>query len=257
MTHYILITTKDRLNLLSRCVESIKNTTPETRIFIVSDGSKQDTIDYITNSDDFEGYVINKTNIGITPSIEIGLQLINNYHRFRFNEGLEKDKDPWISYVQDDVEFIEYNWDITLVKCYNGYININTPIGFITGHDAPEHKTSRNLLWYEQSQIRNQILFDNREIKTIDLRDHIRATHMMAFLSFWLEQLPITVNGELGVPRGHPGNARGSDIDWYFLRGHDKSVLKRGMTNLVVPGILKHSGYNYSTWQKQELPEII
>jgi glycosyltransferase involved in cell wall biosynthesis len=245
MTHYILITTKDRLKFLNNCLESIKRTTPESRIFIVSDGSNSDTIEYITNSDNIEGYVINKTNIGIAPSIEIGLHLINNYHRFRYNEGLEKDQDPWISYVQDDVEFIQNEWDKKLwgayLQCYNAPPIGFTGIGFVTGHVAPEHSNS----------IRQT--FDIG----YEFRDHIRATHMMAPLSFWLEQLPITVNGELDRPRGHPGNGIGSDIDWYFLRDHDKSVLKRGMTNLVVPGILKHIGADNSTWQKNILPEVI
>ncbi|HLD91333.1 MAG TPA: hypothetical protein VI911_10010 [Patescibacteria group bacterium] len=252
MTHYVLITTKDRLNLLNNCVESIRRTTPESRIFIVSDGSRSDTIDYITNSDYFEGYVINKTNIGIAPSIEIGINLINNYHRFRFNEGKEKDEDPFISYVQDDVEFIVSDWPKVLNNARLGISLLSDmgqgefKIGFTTGHVAPEHSNS----------IVGEYNLSNGY--RIQLRNHIRATHMEAPMSFWMQQFPVSeVDPEQrdGL-RGHPGNSRGSNIDWWFLRDHPKSVLQQGMTNLVVSGILKHVGFDHSTWQSRPLQEV-
>ena len=114
-------------------------------------------------------------------------------------------------------------------------------VAFVTGHTAPEH---------EGSQI-------PCPVDGCLYRNHIRATHMMAPLTHWKPHLPIDPIGEAGIVRGHPGGGRGSDVDWWFLRGHRNSVQKIGLTNLVVPGILKHAGAARSTWQRNETPEVV
>lgn len=240
----LLITTFNRLNFLSRCLDSLRKTVPGRKIFLVDDGSNEDTKEYIKNIDnpDLEMYILNRTNIGLAPSMNIGLDAINHYVRFQVAEG-HITEDVWVSYIQDDVEFIEKDWDEI---CINQYKLTNstiprTNIGFITGHVAPEHENSTPKLGVPP--------------KGCMLRNHIRATHMMTTIEEWMRHFPISVYGESGAVRGHPGQGRGSDVDWWLLRGAN-GTLTRNMTNLVVPNLLKHSGYGSSTWQPGFLPEI-
>jgi hypothetical protein len=249
MIHFALITTTNRLHLFYKCLESIRRTSSDTKIFVVGDSPDLSTLDFIYNSRGIEGYIINKTNMGIAPSIDSGLRLIHNYYRFRLNEGLfPKDKPCYISYVQDDVEFLVNKWpEILFNISMDEIVSKKYKLGFLSGHWAPEHDNSEiDLLNIEL----------NKKLITVRFRKHIRATHMMASIDFWMQQLPITVNDERGNPRGHPDNGRGSDVDWYFLRGHEKSVLKQNMVNLVIPGLLKHNGYAQSTWLSYILPEV-
>ncbi len=242
---------------LHHCIESIKATTPESPIFVVNDGSTDGTKDYLNDRDDLEA-VLHISNQGITPSIDTGIRTIHNWVRFKQSEGVIKDTDIWISYVQDDVEFIVKGWPAILAEFTYSSTSFNPGgaikgIGFLTGHDAPEHQNSRLFSTHIGDPFKGTDIHG-------EFRNHIRATHMMAKMDFWLDQLPFDVKDERGNPRGHPGGkgleARGSDCDWWCLRGHPKSALGRGYINLVVPGILKHSGYKDSTWQSKELPEI-
>ena len=62
---------------------------------------------------------------------------------------------------------------------------------------------------------------------------------------------------ETGRKRAKPNDGMGSGVDWWFIRNHDNSVCKTGKTCLVLPGLVKHLGYNQSTWLQngREMPE--
>lgn len=87
-------------------------------------------------------------------------------------------------------------------------------------------------------------------------KDWIRATCMLARHDYWMSMWPISrIDPETGRERGKPDNGMGSSVDWWFIRNHPNSVTKTGRTNLVIPGLLQHTGYKDSTWLKRELPE--
>lgn len=241
MTHAVLITSYNRLGLLNRCIESIKETEPASPIFVVDDGSDQDTKDYL-NDADLEMVISSKRNNGISPSVEIGIMAIDAWWRFKSAEENLGDSRLIVSYVQDDVIFTKKGW---VQFCVDKYGEVDkkysdVSIGFITGHEAPEHAGSERI---------------KCEVPGCKFRDHIRATHMMNELHRWKMHFPVTTTGESGVLRGHPGNGRGSDFDWWVLRGK-KGIYGDVFTNLVIPGILEHIGYNQSTWQPNELEEV-
>ena len=79
---------------------------------------------------------------------------------------------------------------------------------------------------------------------------------MMALHGYWMSMWPIPrIDAETGRERGRPNDGLGSGVDWHFVRVHENSVCKRGKTNLIIPGLVVHSGYKESTWLKRELPE--
>lgn len=237
--HAVLITTYNRLNLLTQCIESIKNTEPKSPIFVIDDGSEEDTKEYLL-SQNLEMVLLNKSNIGVSPSLEIGINAINNWYRFRKADRLILPSDIlWVSWVQDDVVFKVNSWYSLCMEKLCHAKNDPNKIGFITGHEAPEHAKSGRAC----------------EVPDCLYRDHIRATHMLATIDEWKLHFPISCYQKYGLVRGHPTKAkrgtpaRGADEDWWILRDHANSVLRRGKTNLVVQGILSHIGHEQSSWQ--------
>jgi len=142
-------------------------------------------------------------------------------------------KSDYICYCQDDVEF-EKGWldkcvEVWETKDLNKRFGSVINIGFITGHDAPEHPIIR-------------------ETENLLLKDTCRATHLFASTERWKEfgEIP-----DLTPPK--PGH--GSMVDWWLM-GHPEgkypeskaSLKQKGEKVLCIPGLIKHIGNNDSTW---------
>lgn len=218
----ILITTYNRLNLLKRTLKSLhkslKNDKNDLTIFVVDDGSTDGTEKYLSGKKINNLYITK--NGGLRNALNHGLN-------FCFNVT----KPEYISYVQDDVEFKE-GW---LQECIDRWEYFkHEKIGFITGHNAPEHP------------IKTQ--FTNGDI----LRWTCRATHMFASTKRWKEfgEIPDLTPG-VAAPK--PG--QGSLVDWWLV-GHPEgkypesknSLKKKGEYVLCLPGRIKHMGERESTW---------
>jgi hypothetical protein len=88
------------------------------------------------------------------------------------------------------------------------------------------------------------------------LKDWIRAANIFGRHDYWMSMYPISrIDPETGRERAKPNDGMGSGVDWWFIRNHPNSVCKTGRTNLVIPGLLQHMGYDKSTWLQRELPE--
>ena len=146
------------------------------------------------------------------------------------------DSDSLTVYVQDDVLYSD-GWLSRLAGPYCKFYG-TLGLGFASGVECVEHPVRRALG------------------AGIVLKDWIRATCMMAMHSYWMSMWPISrIDPETGRERGRPNDGLGSSVDWWFIRNHPNSVCKTGRTNLVIPGLLKHAGYDRSTWLSRELPE--
>ena len=169
-------------------------------------------------------------NQGLGPSINTALAHIDTLKRWDVHPS------PLTVYVQDDVMFSS-DW---LPKLSQKFLQLEKVfnLGFASGVECIEHPVKKD--------IGNGMV----------LKDWIRATCMMARHDYWMSMWPISrVDPETGRERGKPDNGMGSSVDWWFIRNHPNSVCRTGRTNLVIPGLLKHTGYKDSTWLKRELPE--
>lgn len=231
----IFVTTKDRPELLNRTLNSLRQSTPreQYRLTVVRDGDstkREMATGMVTDLDDPDYVLINTKNAGLGPSINMALAHIDALRRWDTTPPLVT------CYVQDDVDFT-LGW---LEKLSTKFLQFERPLnlGFASGHNAVEHTVKKDL--------GNGML----------LKDWIRATNMMARHEYWMSMWPISrIDPETGRERGKPNDGMGSSVDWWFIRNHPNSVCKAGKTNLVIPGLVVHSGYKDSTWLKRELPE--
>jgi glycosyltransferase involved in cell wall biosynthesis len=235
----IFMTTKNRPELLRKTLESFKkNTLQESyRLTLVSDGNYSATRSVTDDFQDVISYtLVNTENQGLGPSINMSLAHIDSLKKW------DVDPSPLTLYIQDDVLFnpewlqILSQKFLQLEKVFN--------LGFASGIECIEHPT------------KNVLSFSGFGGYGMQLKDWIRATCMLARQSYWMSMWPISrIDPETGRERGRPHDGLGSSVDWWFIRNHENSVCKTGKTNLVIPGLLQHSGYKDSTWLKRELPE--
>jgi hypothetical protein len=204
------------------------------RLTVVIDGggTNFDKRNYIFKNAD---YVLwNQKNIGVAPSVNHALA-----HISMLNSYFDNQKNHFVCYCQDDVIY-EKGWLDKLVRIYTLFSRRHK-VGFVSGHNAPEHKTQE------------KIKFGKDELL---LKPWIRATNMFAERDYFLSMLPVPrMDPETGKERAKPNDGIGSGIDWHFVRNHPNSVCKSGRINIVCPGLIKHIGYNKSTWHERELPE--
>lgn len=143
---------------------------------------------------------------------------------------------PFIVCCQDDCEY-EPNWLPTLASRFIAYERLR-PIAFASGHDAIEHPV-------------REVLGDK-----LLLKDWIRMTNVMGRREYWRSLMPIPrLDPETGRVRARPNDGVGSSVDWHIIRNHENSVCRTGQTCLVIPGLVRHIGYDKSTWLDRELPE--
>jgi glycosyltransferase involved in cell wall biosynthesis len=228
----VFVTTHKREEMFERSIRSLLESTNRElfRLTVVVDGNEQlgdwqKEVDYI---------LWNKTNIGIAPSVTHALYHINN-----LNEYFDDKQSSFVCYCQDDVIY-QKGWLEKLIKIYTIFSR-KYAIGFLSGHNAPEHET------------KEKIKFGKDELL---LKPWIRATNMFAKREYFMSMLPVPrIDPETRRERGRPNDGLGSGIDWWFIRNHPNSVCRSGKINIVCPGLIKHIGYNKSTWLDRELPE--
>lgn len=237
----IILTTTKRPNFLVQTLKSLQTNTNKDlyNLTIINDGCKltNAVIQPFLNQENFiDDYIYSKENMGLAPSFSKAWGVIKE----RLDYTGDWKENPFICYIQDDLEF-KKNW---LTICINNYKYFKSEfnLGFVTGHNAPEHKIISHFIPGPEGEI----LF----------KPWIRATHMMAPFDYWDDMIPIShIDPETNQERAKPNNGVGSGFDWWFLRNSENSVCKTGKVNLVIPGLVKHIGNKNSTWFKGVLPE--
>ena len=239
----IFITTKDRPDLLSQTLESLALKTDRSsyRLTVVQDGDwpgVDDVVQKYQDLDVVDYYLWNRKNQGLGPSINQALAHIDVLNRY-YDDPMCRDASkvaPFVCYVQDDVRFIG-TWLNMLATRFMLYERQHK-LGFASGVECIEHPIKKDL--------------GNGMV----LKDWIRATNMFARREYWMSMFPIPrFDPETAQVRAKPNDGRGSSVDWWFVRDHANSVCKTGRTNLVIPGLVVHAGYDKSTWLDRELPE--
>ncbi len=231
----IFITTCGRQELFKKSFESfLKSTNKDLyRLTLVVDGGKEKGTDY-SLFDQADHVLWHNVSLGLGPSINQALCHINNLNTY-----FDNNKSSFICMIQDDVEY-QNGWLDKLIKVYSIFSRTHK-IGFVTGHEAPEHATTGTIQFGKD---------------TLLLKPWIRATNMMATTEYFLSMYPIPrMDPETGRERARPHGGMGSSVDWWFIRNHVNSVCKSGRINIVYPGLIKHVGDTTSTWYKGTLPE--
>lgn len=202
------------------------------RLTICVDGKS--SVDYR----EFADYVIySNENEGLAPTVNRAISHISSINNWYSNlkYGDFKKVSPYIVMCQDDLIYTP-QWLEILAKNFALY---SSRLGFVTGLECVEHTY-------------NKVVLPNGNIQ----KDWIRAAQMMARREYWESMMPIPIfDPETGNKRAKPNDGIGSGVDWWFIRNHPNSVTKIGKTCLVVPGLVKHLGYDRSTWLNRELPE--
>lgn len=230
-----ITTTSGRERLFSATVGSLKKNTDMSRVrtTLAVDGNNCFTF-MISEFD----VVHSAKQRGLGPSINSALahiQTVNSYFEHP-THGDPSQVAPLVCMLQDDV-LLTPGWLDRLVR---EFVRWEGPcrLGFASGHDAPEHPLKKDL--------GNGLL----------LKDSIRATCVLGRRDYWMSMFPIPrFDPETGNVRARPNDGIGSSVDWWFLRDAENSVQRTGRTNLVVPGLVLHNGFDRSTWLARELPE--
>lgn len=224
----IIISTYNRKELLKRSLESLSNSIDKIipEIYIYDDGSTDGTGDWLMSLRIPMGVVVDKKNRGLRHTLT---RLLDNAY-FR--------NPDYICYCQDDIEY-EKGW---LDKCVEMWEAKELPnkIGFVTGHDAPEHR-----------------IIDGCKTGNYEFtwKDTCRATHLFASTERWEEfgEIPDLTPGIAAPKPGH-----GSLVDWWLVGHpedrypHSKNSLKsKGEKVLCIPNLVKHIGSGDSTWGVQ------
>lgn len=179
-----------------------------------------------------------RENEGLGPAINRALALINAQNVYYDDPIVPKYSRvaDYICYCQDDIGYGP-RWLEKLTKMFLLFEQQHK-LGFATGIECVEHPVRKRI--------------DN----TMVLKDWIRAAMMFGRRDYWMSMWPITrFDPETRGVRARPHDGIGSGVDWHFIRNHPNSVCRTGRTNLVIPGLCVHLGYDRSTWLDRELPE--
>lgn len=242
----IFVTVKDRYELATRSLSSLFECTARVdfRLTICVDGrvtAGSDIPDEFFNHLNRADYVLSSTkNEGLGPTINRALAHIESINGWYSDSRVEVTDQvaDLIVMCQDDLLYT-MNW---LPKLSRRFYQLESAmkLGFATGLECVEHK------------IKHTTSFDDGTM----MKDWIRAAQMLGRREYWMSMWPIPrFDPETQNVRAKPNDGIGSGVDWHFVRNHQNSVCKTGRTNLVIPGLIQHMGYNQSTWLKRELSE--
>lgn len=246
------ITTYNRFEYVSRCIDSIiENTEVPYRLFVYDDASPDDTARLLIDSygDKITQVIANRTQRGITLGFDT-LWLVSQHFDYYYD-----DQDfPYFCYIQDDTVVAEKGWLKTLKRCYDSQsLMSDYRIGLFSGHHAPEHPTVA------------EKEFDGTKVL---IKPSMRATNMIASYEFWdrIGLVPRlnpdgSERGFPGPPKPDGGRGRGSNMDVYITGFQSKGTFvpgaaaetcswKLGTYCMVVPGLVKHMALSAesSTW---------
>jgi hypothetical protein len=240
----VFITTKGRYDLFTSSLASFMNCTDPSlyRLTIVDDtgdGIHKGIVPGLRFGRHHVDHVlIHSENMGLGPSINQALAHIDSLNRWHSDPevGDKGQVAPFICYVQDDILYTP-RWLNKLASMFLAYED-QFRLGFASGIECVEHPMRKSL--------GNGLI----------LKDYVRAANMFGRREYWMSMFPIPqFDVETRSRRAKPNDGMGSGVDWHFIRDHENSVCRTGRTNLVIPGLLQHMGYDRSTWLKQNLPE--
>lgn len=230
----VIISTHNRKELLKRSLDSLFNSFDKIKpmkIIVYDDGSDDGTKEFLDDlHEKIEGistyFILGEENLGLRETLN---NLLNETYKLN---------PDYICYCQDDIEY-EKGW---LDKCIDNWEREG--IGFITGHDAPEHPVKEG----------GFIQTDDYDGYKYYIKNTCRATHLFASTERWKEfgEIPDLTPG---IPAPKPGH--GSMVDWWLI-GHPEGVFpesehslkKKGEKVLCIPGLIRHIGTEPkdSTW---------
>lgn len=251
----IFVTVKpvaSRLELTKRSIRSlIENTEPgQYRLTVCLDGMVPDiSVDSdpaLLSAQKFlhmlpyeADYVLQSSeNEGLGPTINRAISHIKSVNDWYSDArvGVPEGVAPYVVMCQDDLIYSP-GWLGILASRFRAY-SMQYPLGFASGVECIEHPVRKDLGG------------------GMVLKDWIRASQMLSTRQYWESMMPIPrFDPETGMVRAKPNDGMGSGVDWWLIRNHENSVCRTGRTNLVMPGLVVHAGYDKSTWLKRELPE--
>jgi hypothetical protein len=231
---------RDELTL--RSLESLlKNTNrSEFRLTLCfdgdNDGSSGDIHAFLHECADY--VLMSNANEGLGPTINAAVahnKTVNDWYAHP-THGDPSKVTPLLTMCQDDLIYSK-DWLPILASRFFAYEK-TMKLGFASGVECVEHPVKQVL---------------GQQLVT---KDWIRASQMMGRREYWESMMPIPrFDPETGRVRAKPNDGMGSGVDWWLIRNHENSVCRSGRTNLVVPGLVVHAGYDRSTWLDRELPE--
>ena len=233
----LFVTTYGRPELFQQSFQSLLASTDRSsiRLTVVVDGGFEKGTD-LKILDHTDHVLWHRNTLGLGPSINQALSHIANLNTYFDNQ-----KSDFVCMCQDDIVYVS-GWLEKLVRVY-ALFSKRMKLGFVTGHEAIEHQTT------------GEIKFGD---VTLLIKPWIRATNMLTTTEYFLSMYPIPrIDPETGKERARPHNGMGSSVDWHFIRNHPNSVCKTGRINIVYPGLIKHIGFDQSTWLKRPLPEAV
>lgn len=239
----IFVTIKPgRPELTTRSLQSLVLNTDRThyRLTLCVDGAGPSGHDVVSSD-----YVLrSKENEGLGPTINRAIahiKSINDWYSHPTHGDASKVA-PYVVMCQDDLLYTQ-DWLPLLASRFKAY-GMQYPLGFASGVECVEHPIDPKHPGNVNPP--NGIVF----------KPWIRASQMLSTRQYWESLMPIPrLDPETGKVRAKPNDGMGSGVDWWLIRNHENSVCRTGRTNLVMPGLVVHAGYDRSTWLKRELPE--
>jgi hypothetical protein len=237
--------TVERLPLTIKSLESLLENTKrnEFRLTICLDGFPEppsmsegfQLLPFLKQTD----YLLRSTqNEGLGPTINRAISHIKSINDWYGHptHGDSSQVAPYLCMCQDDLLYSK-DWLPILASRFRAY-GLQYPLGFASGVECIEHPPRKDLG------------------SGIILKDWIRASQMFSTREYWESLMPIPrFDPETGRVRAKPNDGMGSGVDWWLIRNHENSVCRTGRTNLVMPGLVVHAGYDKSTWLNREMPE--
>jgi len=224
----IVVIGKDRPFYLEKCISAIEATSRKYRLTIIDDGSSN-LFDIKRNLSKAHQIILNGKNMGSTPSMNTGIHLAHMWQWF-YKESID---DPLL-FIEDDM-VLKSGWQEKCWEYLNKWEN-EFKIGFISGFDAPEHSTTKEISYVGD---------------TIKIKDIIRSSMMYARKKHWASIGLVPNLDKDGKERGFPSAGTGSKRDWYYLTDAINSNKAQGKNCLVICGLAEHIGENNSTWRKE------
>jgi hypothetical protein len=240
--------TPERLSLSAASLDSLRAHTDRSqyRLTICLDGNlgvyeDRVAVAKFVGIEDWADYTLQAhSNEGLGPTINRAIAHIKSVNDWYAHptHGDQTKVAPYVVMCQDDLLYTK-DWLPILASRFRAY-GMQHRLGFASGVEGIEH-----------TKTRRRQLADN-----IFLQDWIRAAQMLGTREYWESLMPIPrLDPETGKVRARPHDGMGSGVDWWLIRNHENSVCRTGRTCLVMPGLVRHMGYDRSTWLKRELPE--
>ena len=225
----IYITTYQRPSLLDACLKSVFKAIDRSafkhRVVVLSDDTDEPTLQVLRP-------YLSKIFL-ISNPLQMGLPFtFNLIHDFSNNLIGRTNKRPkLICYLQDDT-VLEYP-EVYFTKIMEvSKILPKEKMGFVSGYYTPIHPGFEKIRKDGITIVKSDTIDGKNIIGTPELFESVGKLSW----KYW------------GLKRGNPGKYIGSGFDLWQWRDSPTSTQKQGRTNLIIPGLVKHTGSGKSTW---------